>query len=85
MGAETPSIEINDTLTESDETKSIGAGFEVKVDDNDGFSRDSTFMTELEETDEIQQDNIDEQGKLDQLEQLCDELEIWNVSIVQLC
>ena len=30
-------------------------------------------MNELEDTNKIQQENIDEQGKLDQLEQLCDE------------
>ena len=71
---DTPSIEIIDILTDSDETKSsdIGSGAEVKVD-NDEFTRDSTFMTELEDTIEIQQENIDKQGKLYQLEQLCDE------------
>ena len=31
-----------------------------------------TFLTELEDTDEIQQDNIDEPEKLDQLEQVSD-------------
>ena len=79
MAVDTPSIQIIVTLTDSDESKSAYSGAGVKVDDNDGFSRDSTFMTELEDTDEIQQDNFDEQEKLDQLEQLSDESEILNV------
>jgi hypothetical protein len=66
---DTPAIEIIDILTDSDETKSIDIGSDVKVD-NDEFTRDSTFMTELEDTNEIQQENIDEQGKV---EQFCDE------------
>jgi hypothetical protein len=79
---DTPDIEMIDIITDSDETEyiDIGSGAEVKVD-KDEFTRDSTFMTELEDTNEIQQENIDEQGKLCQLEQLCDESAILTEEI----